>query len=181
MRPWFLALLLACQNPPAANAMRVNASTAVTGQDIVVAFDKPLSGRATNQYWVALQPASAAESDTTGRTFLARGDTMVRVRAASPGDYEVRLHGQWPQKEHALIARIPVKVRGWPVVARSLEEEAKALMPEHESEDCLDAWLAEHGIDPATLPPAFDEENGALLSRRDVVFKRYPPAQKACP
>jgi hypothetical protein len=191
MRTWTLILLLsACQTSPPANAMRVNAGSAVTGQDVVVTFDKPLTGRATNQYWLALQPASAPDSDTTGRTFLDRSDTSVRLRALAPGDYEVRLHGQYPRKEHAIIARIPVKVHGWPVTARSPEEEANALVPESEPEDCLDLWLAEHNVDAFGSPqgtfypggtPLFDEENGILYSRRDYVFQKHPLARKACP
>jgi hypothetical protein len=190
MRPWILLLLVSCQSAPPSNAMRLNASTAVTGDEIVVTFDKPLTGRATNQYWVALQPVTAPTSDTTGRVFLDRGDTMARLRTTAPGDYEVRLHGNWPKKEHSLITRIPVKVRGYSVTARSPQEEAQALMPENESEDCLDVWLSDRGLDTFGSPPGtvypggtplYDEENGLLLSRRDYVFKKHPLARQACP
>lgn len=89
--------------------------TVLTGAEILVTFDKPLSGRAINQYWIALVPEYAPESDTSGRTFLDRGTTTVRLRASAPGDYEVRLHGEYPKNEHHLLARTPVKVQGWPV------------------------------------------------------------------
>jgi len=94
----------------------------LTGEDIVVTFDKPLSGRAINQYWVALVPSHAPDTDTTARTVLDRGITSTRLRAMAPGDYEVRLYGQYPKKEHHLLARAPVTVRGWPVKAGDQSE-----------------------------------------------------------
>ena len=85
-----LACALACDAPP---TMHVDKSTVATGGDVVVTFDQALTGRATNQYWVALQPASAPASDTTGRIVLERTDRGVHLRTTAPGDFEVRLHG----------------------------------------------------------------------------------------
>ena len=117
MRPrsiWLVGILalVACDASP---RMHTEASTVPTGTDVVVTFDEPLSGRAVNQYWVALQPVDAPESDTTGRQILDRTDRVVHLRASTPGDFEVRLHGEYPKEEHHLLGRIPVKVDGWVV------------------------------------------------------------------
>lgn len=132
-------LLLACETPPTMSVTSTpHASAAdppteaparargcgprdrpfaavLTGEDIVVTFDTPLGGKALNQYWIALAPSHVPDSDTTGRRMLDRGTTSVRLRAFAPGDYEVRLYGEYPEKEDHLVARAPVTVHGWPV------------------------------------------------------------------
>jgi len=95
--------------------MHVESTTVPTGTDVVVTFAEALSGKATNQYWVSLQPIDAPASDTTGRTVLERTDRVIRLRASKPGEFEVRLHGRYPKEDHHLLVRIPVKVEGWPV------------------------------------------------------------------
>jgi hypothetical protein len=104
--------VLACEAPP---SLRVEKPLVATGEDVVVVFDDTLSGRATNQYWVTLQPRGAPISDTTGRIVLERTDRAVHLRTTLPGDFEVRLHGQYPKEEQHVVARVPIKVEGWPV------------------------------------------------------------------
>lgn len=89
--------------------------TVLTGDAVRVRFDKPIEGKATNQYWIQLVPAGTPESDTSGRILVPRGVTSAEVRASSPGNYEVRLHSSYPEKEHALVARVPVTIAGYPV------------------------------------------------------------------
>lgn len=99
----------ACDSPP---AMHVVSSTVATGNDVLVTFDAPLSGSATNQYWTVLARADAPVADTTGRIVLEHGERGARLRAAHTGDYEVRLYDHYPREEHHLVARIPVTVEG---------------------------------------------------------------------
>lgn len=127
---------LACDPPP---KMRVNAASITTGADVVVTFDDRLAGRATNQYWIALQPANEPASSTTGRIVLERTDRLVRLRTTAPGVFEVRLHGSYPKTEHHLLARIPVKVEGWPVKT--------GIEPKVSADECRDRWLAEQKLD----------------------------------
>ncbi len=117
-RFFLLAAMLvfaACEEGPP--GMHVERSSVAAGQDIVVDFDHFFRGRATNQYWIALQHADAPESDTTGRIVLHRTETTVRLPTSVPGDLELRLHDQYPRREHHLVARIPVTVEGWQVKA----------------------------------------------------------------
>jgi hypothetical protein len=170
--------LLACESPP---KMRVEGTTFATGSDVIVTFDEPLIGRAMNQYWVALQPADAAPSDTTGRVVLDRNDRSVRLRASAPGNFEVRLHGDYPREEHHLLARIPVKVEGWPVRTGS--------EPKMSVDECIDRWLAEQKLDAFGSPegtvytggtPLFDETTGASRSRWDYLVAKHPGLARAC-
>jgi hypothetical protein len=105
-----------------------------TGEDVVVTFEGPHSGRATNQYWIALQREDAPESETAGRVVLERFDTEVRLPTYAPGRYEVRLHAQYPKKDHHVVARAPVEVKGWPVKAAAEGEAAPASVEEVETE-----------------------------------------------
>lgn len=170
--------LVACEAPP---RMHVEGATVATGNDVVVTFDAPLTGRATNQYWIALQPADAASSDTTGRVLLYHADRGVRLRAVAPGDYEVRLHGAYPKEESHLLARIPVRVEGLPVKAGS--EQTPGV------DACVDRWLAEQKLDAFGSPlgtayaggtPAFDETTGTARSRFDVLAAKFPGLARTC-
>lgn len=179
---WVLAALvagaLACDAPP---TMRVDKASVTTGSDVVVTFDKPLTGRATNQYWVALVPASAPPSDTTGRIVLERSDHGVHLRTTAPGDFEVRLHGNYPKEEQHLLARVAVKVEGWPVKTGG--------EPKVDAEECLDRWLSEQKLDAFGSPqgtvyaggaPSFDETSGAAHSRWDHVAAKHPGLRRTC-
>lgn len=183
MPRWALACaaatsVLACDAPP---KVHVEATTVATGGDVVVTFDEPLSGRSTNQYWIALQRADAPVSDTTGRIVLERSERSVRLRTGQPGDYEVRLHGSYPKVEHHLLVRIPVKVEGWPVKA--------GIEPKVSPDECLDRWLAEQKLDAYGSPqgtvyaggsPLFDEAAGTMTSRWDYVVAKHPGLARTC-
>lgn len=116
----------ACETPP---RVHVEKPTVATGEDVVVVFDDRLSGMATNQYWVVLQPADAPTSDTAGRIVLERSDQAVRLRTSRPGDFEVRLHGQYPKEEHHVLVRIPIKVEGW-LVRTGIEQRIEPEEPD---------------------------------------------------
>ena len=178
---WSIAtalMLLACETTP---RMHVAASKVATGNDVMVTFDDALAGRATNQYWIALQPADAPANDTSGRVLLAHGDRAVRLRAVARGDFEVRLHGSYPKEESHLVARIPVQVEGLPVKTGN--------QPTPSVDECEDRWLAEQKLDPFGAPlgsayaggtPAFDETAGVGRSRWDDLSARYPGLARAC-
>jgi hypothetical protein len=177
---WLLGaiVLFACEPAP---KMHVERTTVATGGDVTVVFDEPLAGRATNQHWVALVPAGAPPSETAGRVVVDRNDRTVHLRTVAPGDFEVRLHGEYPKEEHHLLARIPVKVEAWPVKTGS--------EPKVNVEECLDRWLAEQKLDAYGSPqgtvyaggsPTFDETSGASRSRFDYVASKHPGLIRTC-
>ncbi len=170
--------LPACERAP---RMHVDATTVATGNDVVVTFDDGLAGRATNQYWIALQPKDAPPTDTRGRVLLHHGDHSVTLRAIAPGDYEVRLHGAYPKMESHLVARVPVKIEGLPVKTGA--------EPYPGADECMDRWLAEQKLDPFGAPlgtayaggtPTFDETSGVAHSRWEYLAAKFPGLVRAC-
>lgn len=161
--------------------MSLAAEEVVVGQNVIVTFDRPLTGTATNQYWVALQPATAHPSDTTGRVVLERSDTTVALPARNPGEYEVRLHGQFPKKEDHLIQRARVVVV--PVVHVTAADVG------HDVEACLDRWLAARDLDSFGAPrgtvygdgsPLLDKATGTTSTRWSHVVAKHPDVAQAC-
>ncbi|MEO8876806.1 MAG: hypothetical protein ABI461_14530 [Polyangiaceae bacterium] len=99
--------LTACDATP---TMTARTPTVTAGSNVIVGFDNPLGGPAANQYWITILPATAPESDATGRRFVYHGDTSAQILAPAAGTYEIRLHDQFPKKEHHLIAKTSVLV-----------------------------------------------------------------------
>lgn len=98
--------LVACEAPPKMHGPTM----ARVGDDVVVTFEAPLQARASSLYWVALQPADSPTSSTEGRLILESGERRKVLRAATPGNYEIRLHERYPKSDHRLIARTPVTI-----------------------------------------------------------------------
>lgn len=172
------ALLLGCADP--APRLHIERTVVASGEDIVVVFDSPLEGKATNQYWIALQRADAPISETAGRIVLDRTQRSVRLHTNEPGDFEVRLHGGYPRLEHRLLARIPVAAGTWPI--------AGGAQPAN-GDECLDRWLEDRHLDPYGAPrgtvylggsPLFDEATEQWTSRWELVTSKHPQAATAC-
>jgi hypothetical protein len=111
---------------------------------------------------------------------LDRADRVARLRASTPGEFEVRLHGGYPKEEHHLLARIPIAVEGWPV--------STGVEPKVRLDECLDRWLAARRLDPcggtevthdAGGAPLFDSVMGGA-TRWNFVVSRHPDAERAC-
>jgi hypothetical protein len=80
------------------------------GQDVIVTFDRPIHGRATNQYWLAVARPSDPDSKYLYRKDLVRGSTSSRIDRLPAGDYEVRLHANYPVKEHDVVHRQTLRI-----------------------------------------------------------------------
>ncbi len=76
-------------------------------------FDRPIRGRAVDQYWLVIAPAGAPVSYSENRVHVARSAEGAQLTApATPGAYEVRLHGDWPAREHSMVRSVPLRVVG---------------------------------------------------------------------
>ena len=74
-------------------------------------FDRPIDGRAADQYWIVIAPRGVPSDYRDGRIHIERSAEGVHLEApAIPGDYEVRLHGDWPRREHHLVRTVPLVV-----------------------------------------------------------------------
>lgn len=104
------AMIVSLPACDAAPVMHTRTPQVMVGENVVVGFDAPLGGQAANQYWITIVPADAPESDATGRRFVYHGDTWAQIPALREGAFEIRLHDQFPKKEHHLIAKSSVQV-----------------------------------------------------------------------
>lgn len=176
------AALAACDTAP---IMNVGASTAAVGEDILVSFNGPIKGKASNLHWITLQSVDAPDSQSTGRIVVEHGQTNARVRATESGTLEVRLHDRYPQKETHLVARAPVRV---------LAKHDKADIPPvanapSSEKECLDHWLATQKLDAygspegsvyASVSPLFDQSSDRMTPRTTYLYAKLPNAKLAC-
>jgi hypothetical protein len=89
---------------------RVPAGTAVWAR-----FDRPISGRAVDQYWIVIAPSGAPAEYEAGRLHVPRSAHGMQLEAPSePGQYEVRLHGDWPRRPFHLVRTVPLVVEANP-------------------------------------------------------------------
>lgn len=64
------------------------------------------------RYWITVVPAGAADSDWGEWRYVETGAREIELVApANPGAYEVRLHGDYPNRNNNVIQRVPLTVR----------------------------------------------------------------------
>jgi hypothetical protein len=102
-----ISALVGCEQSP---TMTVASPTVSSGEEIVVHFDRPIGGKASNVHWMTLLPIAASDESTVGRFVVDHGKTTVTIATGAPGNFEVRLYDQYPSEDHHLIARVPVRV-----------------------------------------------------------------------
>jgi hypothetical protein len=177
------AVLAACDSAPP--TMSIVSSTVPAGEDIVVTFNPAVQGKASNLYWITLQPVDAPDSASSGRMVVEHGQMRARVRSNEPGTFEVRLHDRYPQKEDHLIARAPVRV----IPTRGQADVAAAARASSSEKDCLDRWLAAQKLDAygspegsvyANLSPLFDRSSKKMTPRITYLYAKFPNAKGAC-
>lgn len=108
LAPCLILTLAACNERP---RMTVEPNPVVAETTLWARFDQPIAGRAVDQYWIVIAPVGAAASYEGDRVFLQRtaeGAQLVAPKVA--GDYEVRLHGDWPKREHHVVQTVPLIV-----------------------------------------------------------------------
>jgi hypothetical protein len=102
-----VSALVGCEQSP---TMSVASPTVSSGEEIVVHFDRPIGGKASNVHWMTLLPIAASDESTVGRFVVDHGKTMVTIPTGASGNFEVRLYDQYPSEDHHLIAKVPVRV-----------------------------------------------------------------------
>jgi hypothetical protein len=59
---------------------------------------------------MTLVPVGAPDDSAAGRFVVDHGKTIVNIPTSGSGSFEVRLHDQYPSKEHHLVGRVAVRV-----------------------------------------------------------------------
>jgi hypothetical protein len=63
------------------------------------------------RFWVTIVEVGAADDTWGAYDYVPPGARRMQLAApARPGDYEVRLHGNYPTKTTNLIHRVPLRV-----------------------------------------------------------------------
>lgn len=101
-------LVVACSERP---QMTVEPNPVVANTTVWARFDQPIRGRAVDQYWIVIAPVGAPPAYDENRLHVARSAEGMQLQAPErAGDYEVRLHGDWPKREHHVVRTVPLRV-----------------------------------------------------------------------
>jgi hypothetical protein len=100
--------LVACDERP---QMSVEPNPVVANTTVWARFDQPIRGRAVDQYWIVIAPVGAPAAYKDDRLHVDRSAEGMQLQAPRvPGDYEVRLHGDWPKREYSVVRTVPLRV-----------------------------------------------------------------------
>ncbi|MBV8760375.1 MAG: serine/threonine protein kinase [Deltaproteobacteria bacterium] len=115
----FVAKGEACAEPPvvvpAANVspehFGVAASTVKAGEPVAIVFPAPLQAKHGEQYWAAIVAVGQPDSEWGVWSYVPDAARRLVLKApTSAGDYEVRLHGNYPTKSFNVVHRVRIHV-----------------------------------------------------------------------
>ncbi len=103
--------------PAGAGAVSVNptftlaAPTVEVGESPVIRFNAPLVPLEGERYWITLIPSREPDPSWGKWAYVESGATEVKLAAPTEaGDYEIRLHGNYPAKPYNVVFRVSLKV-----------------------------------------------------------------------
>lgn len=109
----FLAILLLAPATIRQDAFTLDSTTYKGGDKITLKFPAALQPAEGTQYWCCIVPVGTADSSFGSWTYVKAGATSAELTApATSGDYEVRLHSDYPKKSYNVVHRIKVTVGG---------------------------------------------------------------------
>ncbi|CAN5865881.1 hypothetical protein BH11MYX2_BH11MYX2_36220 [soil metagenome] len=97
--------------PPEPATMKLYASTATSGGLVGVTFDHPVYSPKNARSWIAI--AKVGSPDASYETWIYLEDRTQSAQLAAPtqpGDYELRMHDDYPQQTIHVVARLGFKV-----------------------------------------------------------------------
>jgi serine/threonine-protein kinase len=93
----------------------VDAKSYGPNEPITITFGHPVSSAIGAQAWVTVSDKGAAETSYGNWDYVKDGATTAELKAPKrPGDYEVRIHTDYPTKSYNVRYRVPITVRGKP-------------------------------------------------------------------
>ena len=106
-----------CAEPPVAAAtlspehFSVAASTVKGGEPVALVFPAPLQAKQGEQYWAAIVAVGQPDSEWGVWSYVPdAAKRMVLKAPTNAGDYEVRLHGNYPTKSYNVVHRVRIHV-----------------------------------------------------------------------
>lgn len=109
-----------CVEPPAAPVpastvspehFAVVPSHAKPGEPVTLVFPAPLEAAKGEQYWAAIVAVGQSDSEWGTWSYVPAAARKLTLKApGEPGDYEVRLHGNYPTKSFNVVHRVRIHV-----------------------------------------------------------------------
>ena len=97
--------------PPSAQRFTVGAATVKSGAKVHVTFATALQAAPKEQFWVTIVEAGAADSSWGAYEYVQPGARRMQMTVPTkPGDYEVRLHANYPTKTTNVVHRVAIHV-----------------------------------------------------------------------
>jgi hypothetical protein len=97
--------------PPSAQRFTVASAKLSPGAKLNVAFATALHAAPNEQFWITIVDAGAGEATWGAYDYVPPGARRMQLTAPSkPGDYEVRLHANYPTKSTNLVHRVAIRV-----------------------------------------------------------------------
>lgn len=99
--------VVACSGTP---GLKVAKTAVKQGDQIDVTYTTAVKSKEDAKYWVTICPKGSPDSTWGDWHYVAGGATKDSIKAGQPGEYEVRLHDDYPKQPYHVIARQDVKV-----------------------------------------------------------------------
>ncbi|MBI3074278.1 MAG: hypothetical protein HYY84_19385 [Deltaproteobacteria bacterium] len=81
------------------------------GEEIAVKYAIPVFSKGDNQHWVTVVPVGKPDTEWGAWKMVSDLATADKLKAqTAPGDYEVRIHGEYPTKKFNVVGRVRIKV-----------------------------------------------------------------------
>jgi hypothetical protein len=81
------------------------------GDPVTLAFPAPLEALKGEQYWAAIVAVGKPDSEWGTWSYVPPAAHRMTLKApADPGDYEIRLHANYPTKSYNVVHRVRIHV-----------------------------------------------------------------------
>jgi hypothetical protein len=98
--------------PVSAQRFTVATTTLPPGATIDVTFATALRALPKERFWITVVEAGAADTTWGAYDYVPAGARHMQITApAKPGDYEIRLHANYPTKSTNLVHRVAIRVQ----------------------------------------------------------------------
>lgn len=86
--------------------------TAAPGSAVVVTYKEAMASPQENKFWITIIDPVAADSEWGAWVYVDDGATSTTLTAPEmPGNYEIRLHANYPTKPYEVVQRSPLTVK----------------------------------------------------------------------
>ena len=99
--------LAACSGTP---GVKLGKTSFKQGDQIDVTYTSAVKSKDDAKYWVTVAPKGSPDSTWGDWHYVSAGASSDTLKAGQPGEYEVRLHDDYPKQPFHVVARQAIKV-----------------------------------------------------------------------